>query len=288
MRSDLRRLVCALALCSCTEREKSAPPATVEEADTVFEGLVTQVVFGQMSSLGHTLYLPQSPKPLRIVISYNQKENTVELPTQCAFEVGVSGTRLSADDVGCVFFDDSTLPDSGVRSKWITHFSYDFETSRLELVETLDHHIINGEYGLAHAALQGAAWAEDELLKHPSGTRAYEYKRARFYTYQPKDIDDESGCDERTLSRSEYAAGILVEEESGELLLSGWGCSTDFRGSSDELIHCEYTVDLPEAVPQLWLNHLELSEDRYVMKGEFLGDTYRYCFELEAEDVTRL
>ncbi len=281
--------IATLVLFGCTEPSQSTgSPDPRPAPSVVYEGLATQVLFVPVRTRGYDIYRPQSPRIFQVGIEYDEGARTVTLPGVCRFPVEATESTLTAIDERCIFPDDSGLPNQDLRSQAINEFDYDLESTRFALVTASERRLTEGEYGLLYEVLEGALGDDDQLAKYPRGRTGFEYKGARLYTFQPTAFDDDTGCTDLTQFQADDAAGVVALEESGEVMLSGWGCSSDLQGISEQPVSCEYDVQLPAPVPRLWLTQLELSEAGFLMKGELRGADYKYCVELEAQTITKL
>lgn len=288
------KLTCFLALivtvCSCTERQPDGedPDRAATASITQFEGVATRLVFSRVESGPIDFYRPTGPTALRVSLEYDEREGTVRFSETCSFPVDSAEGNLTARAEPCAFPKGSGLPNDEIRSQDVIDFKYGLSSTRVALASTGVRRIVKDQYDSVYEIVEGVLDDGGELRKYPPETTGYEFENARFEAFQPTPLDDDSGCAELWQFRSSSAAGVLVEEQSGDVLLSGFGCSSDLRGIAEDPVACDYQVELPDAVPRLWLTQLELSESGFLMKGEFRGADYKYCVELEAQPVAKL
>ncbi len=282
--------VAAIALAGCTDQSPGteAPGSGSGASPAEFEGLATRLLWSPVETLGYEIYSCTSTKIFQVDIVYDEGAHTVTFPKACAFPVEATGTTLAAHNQNCAFPPDSGLPNEELRSREVNDFRYSSSSTRFLFSTMGERRIVEGEYATVYELLQGVLGDGDHLLKYPSGTTGYEYSGAKLYTFQPKALDDESGCSEQVQFGSDYADGIVFQESAGDVVLPGWGCSSNLQGIAESPVLCDYVVELPAAVPRLWLTQLELGEAGFLMKGELRGSDYKYCVELEAQTITKL
>lgn len=272
------------ALCACEPQEEPAPTDTPERY-VPYAGLATVVNF----STGRLPYpLAQPPRTVRFVFRHYEKSSRVEIPQQCEFPVSQSERGLLANGEPCLFDNRSVLSAAGIRSRTVKFFRYSSTLLQLELVGKNEQHVQAGHYAPNYDIVQGVAhWKESAGLSKPPQTTGYEYREGAFTLYERRALDDSSECG-RPIFQDTGASGFLIETEKGHVSLQGWGCSTQLRGTAPEPAACEYLLQLPADVPRLWLTQFELEEGLHTMRGELHGSDYKYCIEIEAQNVTPL